>query len=212
MSAQKMSAAEWVRQEDARRRGIIQPSQSMQPMQRMQPMQPIQPMQPMQPMIMQPMQQMQPMQPMRPSSSLSSEIMRGMDESLRTQHEARRRNAFIARPASEEKPVRLSSRPSPEMEQIIATSRPGIYKADGNMYYKSSLGKIIYMPPQRKPSPDEKIYPQIPDGARIVNIFTHKFGTIERFRTITNNSTFYMVKYDDGSSDTMEPESSLLRH
>ena len=227
--SQRMSAAEWVKQETERRKGrSILPSSSIQMAPQMQPMRPMQsvPVAPMQPM--QPMRPMQPMQSMRPSSSSSSDpvvsgILAGIDRTLKMQEEGRKRNAFIIHsPKAEGPQVRLSAIPSvpdytgplssPEMKQIIAASKPGFYKADGKTYYKSVTGKIQYISPPRKHYPGETINPQYPDGAKIVNTFSHKTGKIDRFRRIEGNTPYYSVTYDDGTSETFESENNLLRN
>jgi hypothetical protein len=223
--AQRMSAAEWIKQKELERKGIYMPAQSsrqmapMQQMQQMQQMQPMQPMQPMPPMRpMQQMQQMPPMQPMRPSlDPVVTDVLAGIDRTIKMQEEGRKRNAFIERSPREGPAVRLSSLPeytlsSPEMKQIIAATKPGFYKADGNTYYKSVTGKIQYISPPKKYFPGETINPQYPDGAKIVNTRTHKTGKIDRFRRMERNTPYYSVTYDDGSSESFEPESNLLRN
>jgi hypothetical protein len=47
-------------------------------------------------------------------------------------------------------PEYTDSLTSPEMKQIIAATKPGFYKADGNTYYKSVTGKIQYISPPKK--------------------------------------------------------------
>jgi hypothetical protein len=178
-----MSAAEWIKQKELERKGIR----------------------------MQPQSSSTPTPAPTPAPTAASAIIRGIDESIRMQEEARKRNAFIERPdAGQEKPVRLSALPSPEIEKIQAGT-PGFYQANGNTYYKSPTGKIHYIPSPRKPSPDEQIFPLFESGNKIVNTMQNKTGTIERFRRIYNNIPYYSVNYDDGTFETFESQSNLLR-
>jgi hypothetical protein len=100
MSSQKMSAAEWIRQEEARRGLKIQPMiPSSQLTQSMRPL--------AQPMISMESQRSGP----------ATIITRGIEESIREQQEGLRRNAFIE--SSDMRPRRLSDL---QTEDWVATS------------------------------------------------------------------------------------------
>ncbi len=136
-----LSAAEWIKQEEARRRGKIVPSQSSrqiaQPMQTRpvvnlmdQPIPSAPLMEPMRPMQTRPVVNLmdQPItsaqsrrpssQPMAPSEEqiawpgLEQRIARGIEENIRVQEEGRLKNAF--KPPLYEKPIRLSAMPQPD--------------------------------------------------------------------------------------------------
>jgi hypothetical protein len=98
------------------------------------------------------------------------------------------------------------------MKQIQAATKPGIYEADGHRYYKSITGKIQYIPPPTKHFPGDTKNPRYLDGDKIVNIWTHKTGKIDKYRRMVENTPYYSVTYDDGSSESLESENNLLRN
>jgi hypothetical protein len=186
-------------------------------------------------MAQRPSASLQPQMAQRPSASLQPQmaqrssssdpvvtgVLAGIDRTFEMRKEADKRHAFIQHQKTvrlgrvsslPEYPEHADSLTSPEMKQIQAASKPGFYKADGNTYYKSVTGKIQYISPPPKHFTGDTINPRYLDGDKIVNTLTHKTGKIDRFRRMVENTPYYSVTYDDGSSESLESENNLLKN